>query len=500
MTNETLMALANIFCGNTEELFKYKTGSKLVQFFNQYFGYNDIYRNPFPSRHIYVHNKLVELFNKNKLESFLNIILSKKYIMKEYQIIENEAVDKILEISKRFNSLFNMDGFTLQNKSNYFYLIKDEADLQPIGSGGFANVFKQRSTGLIIKRLKDDYWTDKGIVHRFKREFEITKSLEEFPFIINVYDYNESNYSYSMEEAELTLESYVLNNDLNDENKISIIRQVLHAMKIVHSKDIIHRDISPNNIFIFSGMLKIADFGLGKDLNVLNSHQTIHTNSVGQYLYCAPEQFMLLRDGDKRSDVFSLGRLINFIMTKDASNDNHIFRTVISKATNSNSVYRYEDAGELLDKVNQTIKYNNDTARFENCLNELSKGIFNDNIEQFIYELSGEKIVGFLILKNEKMNSSLLKFMKCSDEHSEFLIHSIEDSYRDKCSVFAFFDGISTFTSNIILDDFNYVTKESACRILKYIAKTVGRYHAQRLIENILSIGIEPLLEEILKD
>ena len=42
---------------------------------------------------------------------------------------------------------------------------------------------------------------------------------------------------------------------------------------------IIHRDISANNIFIISGMIKIADFGLGKDLNVFTSHQTMHTNS-----------------------------------------------------------------------------------------------------------------------------------------------------------------------------------------------------------------------------
>lgn len=40
---------------------------------------------------------------------------------------------------------------------------------------------------------------------------------------------------------------------------------------------------------------------------MFTSHQTIHTNSVGQYLYCAPEQFMLLKDGDFRSDVYLLG-------------------------------------------------------------------------------------------------------------------------------------------------------------------------------------------------
>ena len=50
-----------------------------------------------------------------------------------------------------------------------------------------------------------------------------------------------------------------------------------------------------------------------------------------------------------------------------------------------------------------------------------------------------------------------------------------------------------------IKGDFDFIIKESACRILKYIADQVNRFHAQDLIERILSEGIEPLLEELLK-
>ncbi|WP_268753039.1 protein kinase domain-containing protein [Bacillus alveayuensis] len=47
-----------------------------------------------------------------------------------------------------------------------------------------------------------------------------------------------------------------------------------------------HRDISPNNILIVNGMLKISDFGLGKDLDMFHSHKTNFTNSYGQLAYC----------------------------------------------------------------------------------------------------------------------------------------------------------------------------------------------------------------------
>ena len=499
MTNETLMKISQMFCGNEGDYFNYKTGSQLVRFFNEYFGYKDIYKAPFPSRHVYLHNKLVELYNSNKLEKFFNIILNKSYIMKEFQISESEASDKIVNIYQKFNYFLNMDGYLLQKKDTKFFLIKENDDLVFVGSGGFADVYKQKSTGLIIKKLKEDFWQDKGIVHRFKREFDITKSLNDLPFIIKVYDYNSNNYSYTMEEAELTLEDYIIDNDLNDDNKINVIRQFLQAIKVVHERDIIHRDISPNNIFIISGMLKIADFGLGKDLNILNSHQTLYTNAVGQFSYCAPEQFMMLKEGDKRSDVFSLGRLINFVMTKDPRNDNHMFRTLVNKATNENPVHRFENAGELLEKLNNTIEYNKNTKHYEQCYADLTKGIFNETIEQYIYELPGNDIVNMLVSKNTKLNSALLNFMSTNYKNAEYLITSIEDSYKDECVSFSSYDGVADFVYDVIVNDFDFVIKESACRILKYIANYVNRFHAQDLVEELLSKGIEPLLEEIFK-
>lgn len=45
-------------------------------------------------------------------------------------------------------------------------------------------------------------------------------------------------------------------------------------------REVLHRDLSPTNIFLVDGVIKIADFGLGKNLNTLTSHQTMDTASL----------------------------------------------------------------------------------------------------------------------------------------------------------------------------------------------------------------------------
>lgn len=72
--------------------------------------------------------------------------------------------------------------------------------------------------------MKDDYLTDTGIRSRFKREYNITKSLQDAFGIIRVYTFDEGSSSYTMEYAETTLDKYVKSFDLTDDIKLNCIR------------------------------------------------------------------------------------------------------------------------------------------------------------------------------------------------------------------------------------------------------------------------------------
>lgn len=498
LSEDSLKEISSIFCGDIEGFYTYKPGAKLVSFFNQYFLAKDKYEQGFPSRWRYVFDKLAYMYNHNELGSFFNLILGKEYILSEQKCTEVEAVSKSNEAFVEFNRILKANMLSITKKGNNYSLVKEDSDLEFIGGGGFANAYLQKSTGKVLKKLKEDYVTDKGIRSRFKREYNITKELGDIPTIIKVFDFDEGSCHYTMEKAESTLQKFIENTNLDETSKITSIRQILHTMKTVHERDIIHRDISPTNIFVLSGMLKIADFGLGKDLHMLTSHNTFLTNAVGQFRYCAPEQFMMLKDGDKRSDVFSLGRLINFIMTGDCTNTHHIFKSVTEKATNANASFRQADAGVLLLYVEKCIAYHSKTQNKAILLEKTKNGILDEDVENYISELTYEEVCKLLVDEQPGFLNTLLKYMQQGETQANDIIQGVESCFREICHRFADNDPIATFAYNVLLSNsFGFVVKELAANMLRYVAVDVNRFYAQGLVEDIKKHGLEPMLEDI---
>lgn len=499
ISEDTLKTISQIFCGDIEGYLSYKSGPKLVDFFNGYYNDNDRYERGFPSRWAYVRDKLVGLYNSGNLDTFLNIILSKEYLMRDCNLSRVQASERLIELFENFNNIVGKDQYVITNTNGKYHLCAKNFDLILIGSGGHANVFSQESTGLIVKKLKDEFLADRSIRSRFKREYEITKSLQDIDGIIEVYKFDTSTCSYTMEPAEKTLEKFILETSITDKIRIDIIRQILHIMTEVHSRNIIHRDISPNNILLVGGMPKISDFGLGKDLSAFTTYHTLHTNALGQYHYCAPEQFIHLGDGDKRSDVFSLGRVINLIMTRKPTDSHHIFRGVTEKATNSDAVYRYADAEQLSVNFEKCVLFHQNHEIEKTVLDKIARGVFDTDVETYIYELTSEKMSSLLMVKKKGIENSLLRFMKCDETCAQYIIQSIDSTYKEVCyPKFADFDPFAKFSYRVLQEDFPFVVKEIAANILRYVAIDVNRFFAQHLVEDLKQKNIEPLLEDIL--
>src|SRR5699024_11071860 len=187
-------------------------------------------------------------------------------------------------------------------------------------------------------------------------------------------------------------------NKLTSKEKIRISLQLTKIMATIHGRKIIHRDLSPSNILFVNGEIKIADFGLGKNFEEIHSHQTLHTKDFGQFYYCSPEQRYALKDGDKKSDVFSLGKVINFIFTGNPDNERHEFSQVVNKATSQNSEDRYESAIEMLQDLEKLY----DIVQKSNLKEEAKQDIQNREVtavvQQYIHTLDGERLCSELIM------------------------------------------------------------------------------------------------------
>lgn len=502
LSQEALKHISKIFCGDEKDLFRYKKGSELVDFFNNNFNKNDIYYSEFPALWRYVLDNLEELQASKKLNKFFNIILNLDYIQKDLGLSRLESANKVTEIIEELNKIISLDKYTIKYINNEYVLFNEYEDLIKIGEGGFANVYEIKSKDIILKKLKDEFLKPK-FCSRFKREYQITKSLQEIKGVIKVYDFDNINYSYTMEKADKTLEDFINESTLDDNMKISLIYEILYILKNVHNKQIIHRDISDNNIFIINDKIKIADFGLGKDLNEEHSHKTNKTSGVGQYKYCAPEQINNLKEATIQSDIFSIGRIINFIMTKDCFNEHHILESISKKASSFDIDKRYKNITEIINDLEIVEKINKDREKTEDILNKIKKGIFDKEIEVYINQLNGKEICKFIKGNNIHYNSIeniLFKFMLQNEENAKYIINSIYEDYEDVCKGFEDYDNFATFTFDILNKNFSFDTKRIAAKILNSIAVKQNRFHAQNLIEK-LKDGVEPMIEQtLLKD
>ncbi|MCU7557969.1 serine/threonine protein kinase [Macrococcus sp. TMW 2.2395] len=502
LLNEAFKEISNVFIGDKVDLYNYKTGAKLVEFFNQYFNYRDVYKQGFPSRWFYVSNNLIDLYNKGKINQFFTLILSKEFILTERKKDEVDAISHSTVIFQELRRILRPYSYDLiKSNDSKVKLVSINKDLIYVASGGYANVYLQQSTGYIVKKLKEDFVVDSAIRSRFKREFNITKSLNDLSNIIRVYDFDEQSCSYQMEKAEVTLEKYIKNYDITFEQRITLIRQILDIMSKVHERDIIHRDLSPTNIFILNGMIKISDFGLGKDLNMFSSHQTITTHGVGQFYYCAPEQFMLLKDGDMKSDVYSLGRIITFVLTGEIKSDDHQFMNLIDKACNENPAYRFNNASDLYINFERRMKIINDKNHDEKMLAKIIKGKYEDDVLEYLYGLAGNRICELIANKHNNINQAIIKCMENDDKQAQIMIAKIFNNYIDVAGKdYNRYDGFAKLSSTILKMSFSFIVLEISAKILVFVACSVNRFYAQDLVKEVINFGIDPMIEDILTE
>lgn len=145
------------------------------------------------------------------------------------------------------------------------------ANLKSVGEGSYAHVFSYidptYNIPIILKRARKEL--DNKEIARFRQEFDVLKSLHS-PYIVTVYSYDESKNEYTMEQMDESIYEFIRrkNATLSLADRKNIIAQVCKGLSYIHSKGLLHRDISLTNVFVKHyedvDVVKIGDFGLVK--------------------------------------------------------------------------------------------------------------------------------------------------------------------------------------------------------------------------------------------
>jgi len=216
-----------------------------------------------------------------------------------------------------------------------------------VADGGMGRVYEAldllESRNVAVKVLHKDVAQDPVQVERFKREFEVSKQLPHLHIVdvIDFFELPDGAYVMVMEFlfGEELGQLLVREKFLSPERIVRMLSQVAMGLDEAHAKQLVHRDLKPDNIFLVQtsegDIVKILDFGSVKDRAMGAKKLTVMGTTIGSPYYMAPEQAQALDTLDHRADVWALGAIVYECLTSKVpfpgANGPQILLSILSK-------------------------------------------------------------------------------------------------------------------------------------------------------------------------
>ncbi len=225
---------------------------------------------------------------------------------------------------------------------------------------------------IYAKRRKDEFLFGKN---RFLAEAQNMAKFSSEPNIVNVFDFFEENHTayIVMEYLDgISLSTYLHQNGgrIDIDSAVQVTESIANALLRIHHKGIIHRDVSPDNIFLCGGgAIKLIDFGAARFSQDENKLMTI----ILKPGFAPPEQYEKVNAQGPWTDVYALGATLYYSITgqkpeestnrkiKDTLRFPHEINSeipeylsnTIMKAMAIEKHLRFQDVQEFLDALHQ---------------------------------------------------------------------------------------------------------------------------------------------------
>ena len=205
--------------------------------------------------------------------------------------------------------------------------------VEPIAQGGMGKVFKathrMMDRTVALKVIKNELMRNTEVIERFHREVKAAAQLSH-PNIVTAYDAEHAN------GVHFLVMEYVEGKNLSDLVKrdgqlpiaeaVDYARQAAAGLQHAHEQGMVHRDMKPHNLMLTTDRtVKILDFGLASlssETIAASSDISLSTDAsltkVGRVMgspdFISPEQATDARQADIRSDIYSLGATLYYLL------------------------------------------------------------------------------------------------------------------------------------------------------------------------------------------
>jgi serine/threonine protein kinase len=260
--------------------------------------------------------------------------------------------------------------------------------LERVARGGMGVVYAAEDEKLerrVALKVLDIPGTDSDLANRLLREARVLARLEH-PGIVPVHDVGtlaDGRVFYTMKFVEGRRLDKFLETVTSTQDRLRLFLRVCDAVAFAHARDVLHRDLKPANVMVGPfGEVLVMDWGLAKilrepaqlpdsppdpDATILatpaastngndstkSSVITGHGTVMGTPGYMSPEQARGdVASLDARSDIFSLGALLRFLLTQPSPSGTPVrldraLAAICAKATAEQRDFRYSKVSEL---------------------------------------------------------------------------------------------------------------------------------------------------------
>jgi len=305
-----------------------------------------------------------------------------------------------LEIGYKIGSHYEIQKVLGQGGFGIVYLVKDKHQLEKIlvvkelFSKEFS--FRNRDSNAVSNKTKSQN-IFKKIKEGIVREVKILSKIKNSN-IVEAYGYlEENNTIYSiMEYIEgIDLGRYTEDKGVfNEDEARNLLKQLINGLKEIHNKNIIHRDVKPNNIMRTpEGVYKLIDFSTNK---TYTDDSVTAITGFTNHIFTSPELQETRAVVGKFSDIYSIGMTLLKVLSLEEELPNLTDR-LTDKSKNDNKFYHYIDILNISEEFKSIIKKMTSLSKEDRyqSLEEIEEGLKiepKEEIEEVLKIESKEEI------------------------------------------------------------------------------------------------------------